>query len=85
MPAEATKIKSESCLRCKKDRSTWLQNREGFRSYCCWGCADNTGCICGRKTHRKTMERDVKDPHAHLFMKGRGGRRKKVVAEITSE
>jgi len=61
-----------SCSRCKKPRSAWTENQQGFRAYCCWGCADNTGCICGRKTHRKSGDKEVKVYHADLFKKSRG-------------
>lgn len=38
------------CSNCGMPREEW-PNREGFSSngqtYCCKGCADDTGCTCG--------------------------------------
>jgi hypothetical protein len=56
---ESTGSQKDGCLRCKKPRSTWRHNREGFRAHCCWGCADNSGCICDRKTYRKATSHDA--------------------------
>ena len=49
---------TDRCIRCKKSRSEWLVNKEGYRAYCCWGCADDSGCTCGRKTHRKSTTKE---------------------------
>jgi hypothetical protein len=40
----------EMCPRCGMQQSEW-QEPEGFErngeTYCCQGCADETGCTCG--------------------------------------
>jgi hypothetical protein len=44
---------STTCPRCGMAREQWQSNRgQGVRAggatYCCQGCADNTGCTCTR-------------------------------------
>ncbi len=71
---------SDSCVRCKKSRSEWTENKEGFRAYCCWGCADDSGCICGRKTHRKASNKEEKTT-SRLQSFGSGWAKKRRIKE----
>lgn len=75
---EETGSRNDSCSRCKKARSAWLQNREGFRAYCCWGCADDSGCICGRKTHRRVSSKDENAAPLRLSIGNRWSKKRRM-------
>ncbi len=70
----------DSCVRCKKPRTEWTENKDGFRAYCCWGCADDSGCICGRKTHRKASTKEEKTT-SRLQSFGSGWAKKRRIKE----
>jgi hypothetical protein len=41
----------QTCPRCGMTRDRWQGNggqgvQSGGQTYCCQGCADNTGCTC---------------------------------------